>query len=55
MKQLDGLVEDGNTVSVAAASDWIIDIGAGMREDRSLPPDRRERLLPRNKAGRPNI
>jgi excinuclease ABC subunit A len=36
MKQLDGLVEDGNTVivvehdmSVAAASDWIIDIGAG--------------------------
>jgi excinuclease ABC subunit A len=40
MKQLDGLVEAGNTVivvehdmSVAAASDWIIDIGPGAGEE----------------------
>jgi excinuclease ABC subunit A len=40
MKQLNGLVEDGNTVivvehdmSVAAASDWIIDVGPGAGEE----------------------
>ena len=40
MKQLDGLVEAGNTVivvehdmSVAAASDWIIDIGPGAGDE----------------------
>jgi excinuclease ABC subunit A len=40
MKQLDGLVESGNTVivvehdmSVAAASDWIIDIGPGAGDE----------------------
>jgi excinuclease ABC subunit A len=40
MKQLDGLVEAGNTVivvehdmTVAAASDWIIDIGPGAGEE----------------------
>jgi energy-coupling factor transporter ATP-binding protein EcfA2 len=39
MKQLDGLVESGNMVvavehdmAVAAASDWIIDIGPGARD-----------------------
>jgi excinuclease ABC subunit A len=40
MTQLDGLVESGNTViviehdmSVAAASDWIVDVGPGAGED----------------------
>jgi ABC-type hemin transport system ATPase subunit len=40
MKQLDGLVDAGNTVivvehdmSVAAASDWIIDIGPGAGDE----------------------
>jgi excinuclease ABC subunit A len=40
MKQLDGLVEAGNTVivvehdmSVAAASDWIVDVGPGAGEE----------------------
>ena len=40
MKQLDGLVEAGNTVivvehdmSVASASDWIIDIGPGAGDE----------------------
>jgi excinuclease ABC subunit A len=40
MKQLEGLVEAGNTVivvehdmSVAAASDWIIDIGPGAGDE----------------------
>jgi excinuclease ABC subunit A len=40
MKQLDGLVDAGNTVivvehdmTVAAASDWIIDIGPGAGEE----------------------
>jgi len=40
MKQLDGLVETGNTViviehdmSVAAASDWIVDVGPGAGEE----------------------
>ena len=40
MKQLDGLVESGNTVivvehdmGVAAASDWIIDIGPGAGDE----------------------
>jgi excinuclease ABC subunit A len=40
MKQLDGLVETGNTIivvehdmSVAAASDWIIDIGPGAGDE----------------------
>ncbi len=40
MKQLDGLVEGGNTVvvvehdmTVAAASDWIIDIGPGAGDE----------------------
>ena len=52
MKQLDGLVEAGNTVivvehdmGVAAASDWIIDIGPGAGEEggkivASGPPER---------------
>jgi excinuclease ABC subunit A len=40
MKQLDGLVETGNTVivvehdmSVAASSDWIVDVGPGAGEE----------------------
>jgi excinuclease ABC subunit A len=40
MKQLDGLVEGGSTVivvehdmSVASASDWIIDIGPGAGDE----------------------
>ena len=40
MKQLDGLVESGNTVvvvehdmTVAAASDWVIDIGPGAGDE----------------------
>jgi excinuclease ABC subunit A len=40
MKQLDGLVEAGNTVivvehdmEVVAASDWVIDIGPGAGDD----------------------
>ena len=40
MKQLDGLVEAGNTViviehdmSVAASSDWIVDVGPGAGEE----------------------
>jgi len=52
MKQLDGLVEAGNTVivvehdmGVAAASDWIIDIGPGAGDEggkivASGPPER---------------
>ena len=52
MKQLDGLVESGNTVivvehdmSVAAASDWIIDIGPGAGDEGGRivaagPPDK---------------
>jgi len=51
MKQLDGLVESGNTVivvehdmEVAAASDWIVDIGPGAGDEggcivASGPPD----------------
>jgi excinuclease ABC subunit A len=51
MKQLDSLVEAGNTVivvehdmSVAAASDWIIDVGPGAGDEggrivASGPPD----------------
>lgn len=52
MKQLDGLVDAGNTVivvehdmGVAAASDWIIDIGPGAGDEggrivASGPPER---------------
>ena len=52
MKQLDGLVEIGNTVivvehdmGVAAASDWVIDIGPGAGDEggrivASGPPER---------------
>jgi excinuclease ABC subunit A len=52
MKQLDGLVEAGNTVivvehdmAVAAASDWIIDIGPGAGDEGGQivavgPPER---------------
>ena len=52
MTQLNGLVESGNTVivvepdmSVAAASDWIIDIGPGAGDEGGRivaagPPDK---------------
>jgi hypothetical protein len=60
MTQLNGLVESGNTVivvepdmSVAAASDWTIDIGPGAGDEggRIVAADCPTRLRPLHKAG----